>query len=89
MPTHKSAIKRHRQSLKRRDHNRTLKAALHTAITKVRAAVTAGDSASAKELLKAAEKSLQRAGSRHTVHPRNAARKISRMTKLIGRSSKK
>ncbi|MFM1849125.1 MAG: Ribosomal protein, partial [Pseudomonadota bacterium] len=48
MANHKSAIKRHRQSLKRRDRNRDARAAVRTAIKKVRALVAAGDEKGAK-----------------------------------------
>ncbi|MBX7138439.1 MAG: 30S ribosomal protein S20 [Oligoflexia bacterium] len=89
MPNHQSAIKRHRQSLKRRDRNRTARSAIRTAISKVSSAVKAGDMKLASTLLKDAEKMIARAGSKHLIHPRNASRKISRLTKMAGSSKSK
>ena len=43
MATHDSAIKRHRQSLKRRHRNRLIKGNVRAAMKRVRAAVEAGD----------------------------------------------
>ena len=43
MANHKSALKHHRQSLKRRDRNRGHRARMRTAIKKFRAMIAAGD----------------------------------------------
>ena len=88
MPNHKSAIKRHRQSLKRRANNRMAKSAMRTNIAKLRSAVTAGDLTSAKELLKGAEAELSRAGAKGKIHRKNASRSISRLTKLVAKGAK-
>lgn len=83
MANHKSAIKRHKQSLKKRDRNRTTKAAVRTAIKKTRAAAEAGDLESAKQLLVQAERLIAKASSKGMYHRKNAARKIGRLASLV------
>jgi len=85
MANHKSAEKRHRQSLKRRDGNRTLRAAVRTAIRVARNAIEAKDN-SAAELIVAAESAISKAATKGLYHKNNASRKISRL-KLLGARS--
>lgn len=80
MANHKSAEKRHRQSLKRRDRNRMAKSGFRTAIKKAKSAVESKD-ANAKELLRQAEKAIAKAANKGIVHKKSAARRISRLTK--------
>ena len=63
MATHKSAEKRHRQSLKKRLTNRNMKAAVRTQVKKARAAIEKKEG-NAKELVKAAEKAIAKAASK-------------------------
>lgn len=86
MANHASAIKRHRQSLKRRDRNRGKKAAVRNAIKDAREAAQAGDKAKATKLLHAAERMIASAGGRNVFHRRNASRKISRLTVFVNKS---
>ena len=83
MPNSISAKKSHRQSLKRRDRNRSQRSALKTAIKKVRAAVADGDTAGALELLQAAQKRLDQAAAKNLIHKNSAARTKSRLARLI------
>jgi small subunit ribosomal protein S20 len=78
MANHKSAEKRHRQSLRRREHNRVGRTAVRTALKKARAALEKKDS-SAKEAVLAAEKALSKAASKGLIHKNSAARKIGRL----------
>lgn len=87
MPTHKSAEKRLRQSEKRREQNRIHRGGSRTAMKKVRAAVEAGDKAKAEELLKQAQKIVATAANKNIYHRNNAARKISRLAKLVNQVS--
>ena len=89
MPNHKSSIKRHRQSLKKRDNNRAAKASVRTAIVKARTAAGASDVSAAKALLIEAERSIAKATAKGIFHKKNAARKISRMQALFANSQKK
>jgi small subunit ribosomal protein S20 len=88
MANHKSAIKRHRQSLKRRDRNRDVRANVRTAIKKVRALIEKGDETGAKASLLEAEKTIAKASAKGLYHKKNASRKISRLTKLVSKSKK-
>lgn len=90
MANHKSAIKRHRQSLKRRARNRLAKGLIRGAVKGVQAAVEAGAGASKADALKnaqaelrTAEKMLASAGSKKIIHHRAASRKVSRLAKLV------
>lgn len=80
---HASAIKRHRQSLKRAARNQTAFSSLKTSMKKVRQAVLSKDGKAAGELLKAAMSSLHKAASRGIIHPRNASRHIARLSSLV------
>lgn len=83
MPNSVSAKKSHRQSLKRRDRNRSQRSTLKTAIKKVRAAVAGGDTDGARELLQAAQKKLDQAAAKKLIHRNAAARTKSRLARLI------
>jgi small subunit ribosomal protein S20 len=84
MANHASALKRHRQSEKRRTQNRTFRNRVRTLVKKARVAVHAGDDVSAaREATRIAIIDLDMAASRGTIHPRNAARRKSRLMKQL------
>ncbi|HLB25320.1 MAG TPA: 30S ribosomal protein S20 [Nitrospirota bacterium] len=85
MANHKSAIKRNKQSVKKRERNRAAKGALRTVIKKFNTAV-AKEPETAKELLEAAVPAIARAGSKGIIHKNNAARRISRLTKKLNKA---
>jgi len=78
---HKSAKKRARQALKRRDRNRHDRSEMRTAVKNVRTAVESGDAEGANSALKLAESTLRRASSKGLVHWKTASRRISRLSK--------
>jgi small subunit ribosomal protein S20 len=82
LPNVKSAEKRARQSVVRRDRNRRDRTRLRTAIKQVRQA-TAGDAARAA--LKSAESLLDRAASKGVIHKNTAARTKSRLSAHVAR----
>lgn len=86
MGTHKSADKRHRQSLKRKTRNRLAKSTLRTAIKSSLELATAGKIKEAKEQLKVASKLLDKAAVHGIIHKKNAQRKISRLTQAVNRA---
>jgi small subunit ribosomal protein S20 len=86
MPNTKSAQKRLRQNVLRRQRNRSVKSVIRTQIRKVREAVADGDLDAAAEEFRRAAKQLDRAGARNVVHPNKAARHKSRLQKLIKRA---
>ncbi|RJP34629.1 MAG: 30S ribosomal protein S20 [Candidatus Omnitrophota bacterium] len=83
MPNHKAAEKSLRQNVKRRERNIAAKSRLRTLTKKVRQSVTENNSTTAEENLRAIISSLDTAAKKHVIHPRNAARKKSRLTRLV------
>ncbi len=83
MANHASAIKRHKQSEKRRLRNATVKSTLKTAVKKVKEAQAAGNADEAKANLKKAVSEIDKAATKGVLHRNNAARKISRLTKSL------
>ena len=83
MATHKSAIKRARQNRKRRLRNRMYKTRVKNAIRQVREAVQKNSLEEAQEKLSKAVSIIQKTAGKGIIHKRNAARKVSRLTKLV------
>lgn len=82
MAHHKSALKRIRQSLVRRERNRNTKAALRTVIKKFRATVDK-DPEEAKQILDKAIPLISKAASKGIIHKKTASRNISRLRKKL------
>jgi small subunit ribosomal protein S20 len=85
LANHRSAIKRHRQSLKRRDRNRAMKTRIKNAVKEVRAAIDSKDQEQAEAALQKATSVLDKAGSKSVMHRRAAARKISRLNQAVNK----
>ena len=83
MPNSKSAKKRLRQNVVRRDRNKAVKSALRSQLRKVREAVQAGDVSKAEAEMQVATKRLDRAGQKNIIHKNKASRTKSRLQKLI------
>jgi small subunit ribosomal protein S20 len=87
MATHKSALREHRKSLKRRATNRARRSVMRTAVKKLRGAIAAGDASRAKALLVPTLVTVDRAASRKVCHPNAAARTKSRLAAAVARLS--
>ena len=85
MANHKSAIKRHKQSLERRMRNRINKSKMNTAVRRVEEALVAGAEEAAQEALKIAIPVIQKTAGKGTIHKKTASRKISRLTGRVNR----
>ena len=84
MANHKSALKRYRQSEKRRTHNRVYRNRVRTLVKKARTTIQSGsDLTAAREAARTAIRDLDMAASRGTIPPRNAARRKSRLMKKL------
>ncbi len=83
MANHKSALKRHKQSLKHAAKNRSVKTRMRNVVKSVRAAIEAGDQEKARQLLGTASSTLNKAVTKGVVHWKNAARKVSRLAKAV------
>ncbi|MFP5259785.1 MAG: 30S ribosomal protein S20 [Acidobacteriota bacterium] len=86
MANHKSAIKRHRQSLLARARNRAVKTRVRNVIKAVRSALVGGDVAAAEAALLTATKVLDKAATKKIIHWKAAARNISRLTTAVNKS---
>ncbi len=83
MAHHKSAIKRIKQNEKKKELNRHDRTTLRTFIKRVREAAAGNDPAAAKAALAAAIPVIDSAASKGIIHPNNASRNVSRLTKLV------
>lgn len=87
MASHASAVKAHRQSLKRRDQNREMRATLRTAIKNIRAAIDAKDLDGVTKQLPAAVSLIDKMAAKGIIHDNAAARHKSRLHASIARLS--
>ena len=78
MANHKSALKRHRQSLVRRKRNRSTKTRIRTLLKQARGAMAAG-APNAAELVRDVTSLLDRAAAKNVVPDERAARLKSRL----------
>ncbi len=83
MANTKSAAKRFRQSEKRRLHNRIFRNRARSYVKNARAKIQSGDVEAAVEATRVAIKDLDMLASRGVIHPRNAARRKSRLMKQL------
>ena len=81
MATHKSAIKRNRQSMARRSRNVAYKTKAKTAIKEARLAIANKDVEGARVSLTKTASILQKIQSKGVIHKNNASRKISRLAR--------
>ena len=80
---HKSAVKRHKQSLAQASRNRAARTRVKNVIKEVRAAIQASDKAAAAQALVTATSVLDKASTKGAVHWKKAARKISRLSRAV------
>ena len=78
-----SALKRIRQSEKRRQHNRIFRGRARTEIKKARLAIESGSADEARAATLQAISALDKAASKGIIHKNNAARRKSRLMKAL------
>ena len=83
MATHRSAIKRAKQSEARRLRNRARRTRVKTAVKQVRTALENKSVEEAQAALQQAIPVIDKAASKGSLHHRTAARKISRLSKKV------
>ncbi len=83
MANHKSALKRHKQSLVRAGRNRAARTRVKTVIKTVRAAILKKDKVAAEQALVLATSILDKASTKGAMHWKTVARKISRLAKAV------
>ena len=87
MAIHKSAVKAHRQSLVRRERNRSHRSRLRTDIKRYQQALEAGELDRAKELLPGTLSLIDRTVKLGAMGGNAASRKKSRLTRQFNRQS--
>lgn len=88
MPITSSAKKALRSSARKRVFNTRRKKAIERAVTDIKKLVKAGKGKEAQALLSQAYKAIDKAAKEHTILKNTAARKKSRLSKLIKKSAK-
>ena len=88
MANHKSSVKRAKQEKTRRMTNKIKTAKARTAVKALREAVAKGDATVAKTLLIKAQSLLGKLAKSPAMKKQTAARKTSRLTKLVAGMSK-
>lgn len=83
MANHKSALKRIRQSERRRKRNQHIRSGMRNQVKQFRQAIEAGDAAAATERFVSAERSIRRAASQGVIPRRRADRSVGRLAKAL------
>jgi len=85
---HKSAQKRARQDVKRRERNRTIRTRTRSVVKTLRSELEA-NAAGAAEKLREAESALRKAATKGVIPKRRASRQVSRLAKAANRARAK
>ena len=80
---HASAVKAHRQTLKRTARNRELRSKLRTNLKSIRQAIQAGEHDTAKGLLKGAFSVVDKMSAKGIIHDNAAGRYKSRLARKV------
>ena len=83
MANHKSAKKRALQNEVRRLRNRSVKTQIKGIVKNMRATATGDDATQGPEQLKIAQSAIDKAAKKGVLHRKTAARKISRLSRLV------
>lgn len=81
----KSALKAHRQNIKRREHNRELRAKLRTGLKAIRKSLDANDIEGARKGLTATQSMVDKMAAKGIIHRNTAARYKSRLTARVAK----
>lgn len=79
----RSAIKKHKQSEKRRMRNKAIKSTVKTLVKKAKSFIAAGEKEKASEIIRLAYSKIDKAAEKGVFHKNNAARKKSRLMKVF------
>ena len=87
MASHDSALKAHRQNVKRRDHNRQLRTRLRSALRDIRAAIDAGTPDAVNDALRQTISLVDKMAAKKLIHRNTAGRYKSRLAARVARKS--
>jgi len=80
---HPSAVKRHRQNVKRQARNQVVRTRVRHAVRELREIIAKKDTATAETMLRDTMKTLDKAVTKGVLHRNNAARRISRLSQQV------
>lgn len=83
MANHKSALKRAKQNEDRRMRNRSTKTRVKKVVKEVRLAASDATNEPVAAKMTAAQSTIDKAAKKGVIHKKTAARKISRLNKLV------
>jgi small subunit ribosomal protein S20 len=81
----KSALKAHRQNVKRREHNRELRSKLRTGLKAIRKSLDANDIEGARKGLTTTQSMVDKMAAKGIIHRNTAARYKSRLTARVSK----
>ena len=87
MATHKSALKRHQQDLRRRQENRLRRGRMRSAVKQYRQKLATGDVDAARGMLNSALAVIDRTAKAGAIHNNAADRAKSRLTLALNRAA--
>lgn len=85
MPNTKSAAKAMRQSKRRKEFNLKTKDLVKASVKEVRRLIKAGEKSKAAEAMRKAMSALDKAAKKHVITKNNAARRKSRLAKVMAK----
>ena len=83
MANHKSALKRIRQSERRRKRNQHIRSQMRTMVKRCREALDSGDASSAADAFRVAEREIRRAATKGVIPKQRADRSVGRLAKRL------
>lgn len=83
MASHKSALKAHRQNLKRREHNRQMRTRLRGALRDIRSAIATGSPDEVKSALSETVSLVDKMAGKGLIHRNTAGRYKSRLAARV------
>ena len=87
MASHDSALKAHRQNVRRREHNRQLRTRLRSALRDIRAAIDTDEPAKIKDALRNTISLVDKMAAKKLIHRNTAARYKSRLASRVTKKS--
>jgi len=85
--SHDSALKAHRQNVRRREHNRHLRTRLRSALRDIRAAIDAEDPDKVKDALRSTISLVDKMAAKKLIHRNTAGRYKSRLASRVAKKS--
>jgi small subunit ribosomal protein S20 len=85
--SHDSALKAHRQNLKRREHNRQLRTRLRSALRDIRTAIDQGNPDQVKDALRQTISLVDKMAGKGLIHRNTAGRYKSRLAARVTKKS--